>query len=156
MSPRFEKRGRNISGMLVPISGPILRPIPEEGSPFCHQKGRRESREFLNRCTFRFRSTPSSFVPTKKIGFGAAGHFWTFFRPFSIFFSFVSVPTNRFWGRRTFLELFRLFSRFLAVFCWGGPHTSWKQKMLSVGRWVGGALALRAQRQPYGPNDNPI
>ena len=50
-----------------------------EGSPFCHHEGRRKRWEFLNRCTFRFRSTPSSFFPTQKIGFGAAGPFFSSF-----------------------------------------------------------------------------
>ena len=56
-----------------------------EGSPFCHHEGRHKRWEFLNRCTFRFRSTPSFFCPTQKIGFGAGGRFCTILYNFSDF-----------------------------------------------------------------------
>ena len=102
---------------------------PHLGSPFCHHEGRHKRWEFLNWCTFRFRSTPSSFFPTHKIGFGAGGHFCICFTHF--------------------LD----FQRFCV---WGNCTNPGNKKMISVGCWVGGALALRAQRQPYGPNDNPI
>ena len=103
-----------------------------EGSPFCHHEGRRKRWEFLNRCTFRFRSTPSSFFPTQQIGFGAAG------RVCSI------------------VEFSRHVFHCCPVFFLGERRKS-RGKKSALHRPPGGrALALWAQRQPYGPNDNPI
>ena len=69
----------------------VGRALLFQGSPFCHHEGRHKRWEFLNRCTFRFRSTPSSLFPTQKIGFGAAGRFWTFFGLFRPFFRLFRV-----------------------------------------------------------------
>ena len=62
---------------------PICPNMPQyvffEGSPFCHHEGPCKRWEFLNRCTFRFRSTPSFFFPTKQIGVGTDGPFCSSF-----------------------------------------------------------------------------
>ena len=76
----------------------VLYPLFFQGSPFCHHEGRHKRWEFLNRCNFRFRSTPSSFFPTQQIGFGAVGHCWTFFDVLCMCFLFF------FWGTSQILE----------------------------------------------------
>ena len=92
--------------------------------PFCHHEGPCKRWEFLNRCNFRFRSTPSSLFPTHKIGFGAAGCF------------------------STFVGIFRHVFFVFRVFCPGGRHKSWKNNF-ALRRPLGSrALALRAQGQP--------
>ena len=50
-----------------------------------------------------------------------------------------------------FLTYFAFFSGFLLGDCTNPGN----KKMISIGRWVGGALALRAQRQPYRALYNP-
>ena len=105
--------------------GPLRRALPKtvrpkwgggtlffEGLPFCHQKGRRESWEFLNRCTFRFRSTPSSFFPTQKSVLG----------PVDLFVPFLS-----------FHDMFFIFP----VFVWGGTPKILKTKKTICGEPLG-------------------
>ena len=100
-----------------------------EGSPFCHHEGRRKRWGFLNWCTFRFRSTPSSFFPTQQIGFGAGGRFRTFFDNFHVFYRF----------------------------CFGGDVTNpGKTKVLSIGRWVVGPWPYGPNDNPIGPYTTPI
>ena len=42
------------------------------------------------------------------------------------------------------------------MFCFWGTAKILEKKVFWYSRCVGWALALRAQRQPYKPNDNPI
>ena len=112
---------------VIILGGSAPQPIFFEGSPFCHQKGRRKRWEFLNRCTFRFRSTPSSFFSTQQIGFGAAGHFCSIF------------------------EFLRHFVPFVSRFCFFGTPKILGKKTISIGQGLVGPWPYGPNDNPKGP-----
>ena len=96
-----------------------------EGSPLCHHEGRHKRWEFLNWCTFRFRSTPSSFFPTQQIGFGAD----------DLFNSFLNFLTNI----------------FFFVFFWGTPNIIKKKKQSAGCQGLVGPWPYGPNDNPKGP-----